>query len=198
MWRLRLYNIYTTTPYHQKKRVTPYVILLEYGTTAEKSYDDLVQASRYDASPSKLIINAAALEVIPHFLSWFQINNGPQRSIPRGIHKLLPWGWIPVHSQTEFKFQKGRFYCTTSQLQKALDYPPGRWNIFPGHSTVSSFLKSVISFKNSLSLNYFSAKHIIYPCPPSLYKSLDPSNPDRQVLLNSYNEEKRGLIDHEV
>ena len=32
----------------------------------------------------------------------------------------------------------------------------------------------------------------------SLCKALDPSNPNRQVWLDSYNEEKQGLIDHEV
>ena len=32
----------------------------------------------------------------------------------------------------------------------------------------------------------------------SLFKYLDPSNPDRQVWMNSYNEEKQGLINHEV
>ena len=44
------------------------VILMDSGTTVEKSYDDLIQSGRYDASPSKSASNSAALEVIPHFL----------------------------------------------------------------------------------------------------------------------------------
>ena len=39
---------------------------------------------------------------------------------------------------------------------------------------------------------------ILLPCPPSLIKYLDPSNPDCQLWMNSYNDEKQGLIDHDV
>ena len=52
--------------------------------------------------------------------------------------------------------------------------------------------------KNAPSLNYVSSKHLISPCKTSLFKALDPSNPDGQVWLDSYNEEKQGLIEHEV
>ena len=74
----------------------------------------------------------------------------------------------------------------------------GYYILFPGHSTVRSFLKSATSFKNTPSLNYIYAKHLISACLPYLCKSLDPSNLDCQVWLESYNEEKQGLIDHEV
>ena len=70
--------------------------------------------------------------------------------------------------------------------------------LFLGHLTIISFLKSATTSKNSPSLNYVSAKHLLSPCPPSLFKSLDHCNPDRQVWLDSYNEEKQGLIDHDV
>ena len=70
--------------------------------------------------------------------------------------------------------------------------------LFPGHSTVSSFLKSAKSDKNVPSLNYISAKHLFSPCPPSLCTGLDTSNPHRQFWLDSYNKEKQGLINHEV
>ena len=70
--------------------------------------------------------------------------------------------------------------------------------MFPCHSTVSSFLKSATSCKNAPSLNYVFDKHLLFPCPPSLFKALDPSNPDPQVWLDSYNEEKQGLVDHKV
>ena len=70
--------------------------------------------------------------------------------------------------------------------------------LFPGHSTVRSFLRSATSDKNTPSLNYVSAKHLISPCPSSLCKAPDSSNPDRQVCIDSYKEEKQGLIDHEV
>ena len=70
--------------------------------------------------------------------------------------------------------------------------------LFTGHSKLSSFLILSTSDKNAPSLNYVSAKHLLPPCPPSLYKSLNTSNPDRKVWMNSYKEEKQGLIDHVV
>ena len=44
--------------------------------------------------------------------------------------------------------------------------------LFPSHSTVSYFFKSSTSVKKKTSLNYVSAKHLLSPCPPSLYKAL--------------------------
>ena len=41
-----------------------------------------------------------------------------------------------------------------------------------------------------------SAKNILSPCTPSLFKALDPSNTYFQVWMDSYNEDKQGLIDH--
>ena len=46
----------------------PCVILLYSGTTVDKSYDDLIQASLDDTPPSNSPRNSAALEGIPHFL----------------------------------------------------------------------------------------------------------------------------------
>ena len=43
-----------------------------------------------------------------------------------------------------------------------------------------------------------SAKNVLSPCPPSLFKALYPSNIDHQVCLDSYNKDKRGLINHEI
>ena len=70
--------------------------------------------------------------------------------------------------------------------------------LFPGHSKTSPFLRSATYNKNPPSLNYVSAKHLLSPCTPPLFKYLDSSNPDRQVWMDSYKEEKQGLIDHEV
>ena len=64
--------------------------------------------------------------------------------------------------------------------------------LLPGHSTVSSFLRSNTS-NNAPSANFVSAKQLLNPCPPSLLKALHPSNPDRDIWLQSYTEEKGGL-----
>eukprot|EP00956_Cyclotella_meneghiniana_P043958 scaffold295727_cov139-Cyclotella_meneghiniana.AAC.1 len=64
--------------------------------------------------------------------------------------------------------------------------------IIPGHSTVSSFLRPNSS-NNAPSAKHVSAANLMNPCPPSLAKALHPSNPDREVWLASYMEEKGGL-----
>ena len=46
----------------------PYVILLENGITVKISYDDIIKDSQDDTWTPKSPSNAAALEVIPHFL----------------------------------------------------------------------------------------------------------------------------------
>ena len=38
----------------------------------------------------------------------------------------------------------------------------------------------------------------MFPCQTSICKALDPSKPDYQVWLDSYNKEKLGIIYHEV
>ena len=62
---------------------------------------------------------------------------------------------------------------------------------------VSSFLKASTS-NNAPSANFISAKNLLSPCPPSLKTALHPSNPDKQVWLDSYNEEKGGLQELDV
>lgn len=43
------------------------------------------------------------------------------------------------------------------------------------------------------SASHVSAKTLTQPCPPSLQRALDPSNPDRTIWLASYGEEKGSL-----
>ena len=60
------------------------------------------------------------------------------------------------------------------------------------------FLKYSTTSNNDPSLNYLSAKNILPPCPPSLLKALDPSDPDHQMWLDSYNKEKKCLVSHDI
>ena len=50
------------------QELPPYVIILEYGNTANKLYDNLIHDSQDDTPPSKSLRNDSALEGIPHFL----------------------------------------------------------------------------------------------------------------------------------
>ena len=68
--------------------------------------------------------------------------------------------------------------------------------LFPGHSTISSFLRpSSTKTPNAspASANFVSASGLQLPCPSSLKFALDPTNPDRFIWSQSYNEEKGGL-----
>ena len=120
----------------------------------------------------------------------------------RGFHK----GYINYSPEVGFQFIFRR-NSRSIKIDFTVPIPNFKqhWNtllgddrLFPEHSTVRSFLKSATSCKNSPSLNYVSAKHLLSPCLYSLCKAIDSSNPDRQVWIDSYNEEKQGLINHEV
>ena len=69
--------------------------------------------------------------------------------------------------------------------------------LVPGHTMVSSFLRPSSS-RTAHSANFVSAKNLLSPCPPSLIKALDPSNPDRDTWLRSYNEETDGLVANDM
>ena len=114
------------------------------------------------------------------------------------IKELITWKLIPFHSQKESKVKKDWFSVPLPDFKQKWTTLLGDDRFFPGHSTVSSLLKPATSDKNPPSLNYVSAKHFLYPCTPSLFKALDTSNPDQRVWVDSYNEEKQVLIDHEV
>ena len=72
----------------------------------------------------------------------------------------------------------------------------GEDTLLPGHSVVSTFLRPKTS--DQPSAKNVSAKNLLLPCPTSLQQALHPSNPDRQVWLDSYRDEKGGLLVHEV
>ena len=167
----------------------PYVILLDSGTTVEKSYDDLIQAGRDDASPPKSTINTAALEGIPHFLCYdSKVMMGHKGEFHKGCINYPPEFGFQFKFRRNSRSRKIDFTVPLPDFKQHWTTLLGDNILFPGHSTVRSFLKSATYFKNEPSLNYFSAKNLLSPCTPSLCKSLDPSNPDRQVWLNSYNE----------
>ena len=69
--------------------------------------------------------------------------------------------------------------------------------LLQGWGNISSFLRPNSS-NNAPSASHVSAKNLHSPCPPSLIKALHPSNPDRQVWLDSYREEKGGLKEHDT
>ena len=63
----------------------PYFILLDSVITVKKYYDDLIKAGRDNVSFSLSTNNAAALEVIPHFLCHnYKVTNDHKGSFQKG------------------------------------------------------------------------------------------------------------------
>ena len=118
----------------------------------------------------------------------------------------LQKGYIHYYPEFGFQFSVRRnardrkIYFTVPLPSFKQNWIPliGNDILFTVHSTVRSLLKIATASTNDPSLNYVSAKHLLSSCPLSLFKALDHSNRDRQVWLDSYNEEEQGLFDHEV
>ena len=110
-------------------------------------------------------------------------------------------GYINYYPEREFQFivrrnarsRKVDFNVPLPEFKQHWTTLLGYGRLFLGHSTkISKILQKLTS------INYVSAKHLLSTYQPSLCKSLATSKPERQVWIYLYNEEKRGLIDHEV
>ncbi|KAL7549847.1 hypothetical protein ACHAWF_013106, partial [Thalassiosira exigua] len=168
-----------------------YAILLDDGTTVERSFEDLTSSSPADRPPSETAPNPFAS--LPHFL---QLNAKLTMDHEGSFHK----GYLGHTPEGGFRFEVRRNLRST-KIDRTVPLPDfhvqwptllGEDVLIPGHSTVSTFLKPSTS-NNAPSANFVSAKNLFSPCPPSLLQALHPSNPDRHVWLDSYLEEKEGL-----
>ena len=130
----------------RKTRVTPYVILLDYGTTVDKSYDGLIQAGRDDASHSKSPSNAAALDGIPHFLLHdSKVTMDHKGASHKGCINYYPEFGFQFIVRWNAKSRKIDFTVPLPDFKHHCTTLLGDDRLFPGHSTVSSFLKSATS-----------------------------------------------------
>ena len=120
--------------------------------------------------------------------SWFKIHDGPQRGVPKGCHTLISIIWIPYHSQTQCPLLKIDFTVPLPDFKQNWTTIIGDDILFSCHSIASSLLKSETTSTNASSLNYVSAKHLLSPCPLSIFKALDYSNPGRQICIGLYEE----------
>ena len=136
-----------------EKKSPPYVILLDSGTTVTRSYDELIKDSIDDTSPPKSPSNAAALEGIPHFPR----HDSKVTIYHKGVfHK----GYINYSPESGFQFifrrdarsRKVDFSVPLPDFKQHWTTLLGDERLFPGHSTVSSFLKFTTSDKNAPSL----------------------------------------------
>ena len=176
-----------------------HVIILDSGITVKQSYDNLIKSGRDDVYPSISSNNSTTFDIIPHLIH----HNSKVTIYHKGEFQK---GYIHFSPEIGFQFAIWRNACSRN-IYFTVPLPYFKQNcttivgnniLFYGHSTVSYFLKSSMTSNNDPSLNYVSSKNTLSPCPPSLFKDLRPSNPDFQVCLDSYNEEKQGFIEHEI
>ena len=169
-----------------------YTIHLDSGETTDAAFEELVAAGRTDAPPTATPADPfASLPVI------LQRNAKVTLDHNGAFHK----GYLQHTPDAGFAFVVRR-NPRSLRVDWSVPLPDfkQRWTtlvgenvLVPGHTTVSSFLRP-LSSRTAHSANLVSAKNLLSQCPPSLVKALDPSNPDRDIWLQSYNEEKDGLI----
>ena len=170
---------------------------MDNGTTTTISFEDLTSDSQRESSSDLPPIPNSHSD-LPHFLQ-------PGCKVTMDHDGAYHKGYIYCSPEGGYQFVVYRNHRSTSidfsvplrNFKQSWSTLVGDDIIFPGHSTVSSFLKSQTN-NSAPSANHVSAKNLLSPCPPSLEKAVHPSNPDRHIWLASYDEEKQGLIDHNV
>ena len=119
----------------------PYVIILYSRTTVKKSYYKLIQAGCYDASPSKSTSNAAALEVIPNFLCHYsKVTMDHKGSFHKVYINYYPEFLFQLIVRRNARSRKMYFTVPIPDFKQHCTTLLGDDIVFPGHSTVSSFL----------------------------------------------------------
>ena len=162
---------------------------MDSGIIIEQRYDDLIKAGLDDnyPTPSNNVVQHDFKVTMDHEgefhkgYIYFYPDLGFQLDVPRNTHSSK------IDLSVSFQHFKQNW---TTLLGKDI--------IFPGHFTSRLLLRLSTTSENAPSLNYISGKNLLSSLPPSLFKVLNPSNLDRQVWLDSYHEEKQGLIDHTV
>ena len=168
-----------------------YTILFDDCTSANIPFVDLAKPTSTTAPPSPL--TGDPFDGLPHFLKrGTKVTLDHNGQFCKGYLSHSPVGGFTFDVRqnarsikVDWQLPLPEFKCIWSTLVRE-DV------LIPGHSTVSSFL-CPSSTNNALSANFVSAKNLLGPCPASLLQALHPSNPDRDIWLRSYEEEKGGL-----
>ncbi len=114
---------------------------------------------------------------LPSFASEWPVLCADNRLIPLWI---VPTGTVPPLDDPSYF--RGPSASSTMHMPPI----PTKWNVPNNMPTVVSLSVGHAS--------HVSAKTCQQPCPASLQRALDPSNPDRDVWIQSYAEEKQSLI----
>eukprot|EP00804_Cyclotella_cryptica_P026709 CCRYP_007942-RA/>CCRYP_007942-RA protein AED:0.35 eAED:0.34 QI:0/0/0/0.66/0.5/0.33/3/0/1904 len=184
---------------HDPSHISPsrYTILLDNGTTTECDFEELAP-SKHTQLHSPSPDNPNPFRSLP---SWLQQDSKVTLDCRGAFHK----GYLHYCPVKGFLFVVKRTAKSAKvDWTEPLHDLPQHWTtlcadntLLPGHNAISSFLRPNSS-NNAPSAHFVSAKNLLHPCPPSFVKALHPSNPDRDIWLRSYNEEKGGLESMQV
>ena len=182
---------------------TNYTIYLDNGTTVDVQFHQLTDPSTVTPTHDATTYANARISGLPHDLQ-------PNSKVTMDHNGAFHEGYLvhsPIHG---FSFEY-RCHPTATKPEWSVPLPNLIMNwpttlmaediLFPGHSTVSSFLRpstQITTTQSNVSANFVSATGLQLPCPTSLKFALDASNPDRLIWSQPYNEEKGGLKNMDV
>ena len=141
-------NSYKDSISSDTQESAPYVILLDSGTTVYKYYENTIQDSRDDTTPSKSPSNATSLEGIPQFL-WhdYKITMNQKGELQKGYINYSPESGFQFIFRSNARSRNIDFSVPLLDFKKHWTTIQGDDRFFPGHYTVRSFLKSATTWK---------------------------------------------------
>jgi hypothetical protein len=181
---------------------TKYTVHLDNGTTVEADFHQLADPSKTSTTMDEASYTNARISGLPHDL---QPNSKVTFDHNGAFHK----GYLIHTPEHGFSFEYRR-HPRATKAEWSVPLPNFLLNwpnlmaddiLFPGHSTISSFIRPSSTKPTNASpasANFVSASGLQLPCPSSLKFALDPTNPDRFIWSQSYNEEKGGLENMDV
>ena len=164
-----------------------YTIMCNDGTFIRVPFEDLVKPSKTTAPASDS--PADPFSGLPHFLQRHaKVTIDHQGRFHKGYLGHTPEGGFRFEMRRNLRSIKIDWTVPLPNFEQSWTTMVCEDYILPGHTTVSSFLHPKTS--DQPLAKHVSAKNLLLPCPSSLQQALHPSNPDRHVWLDSYNEEK--------
>ena len=151
------------------------------GTTTECTFEDLCLPGTLAGSDQSNALLPDPFSSLPHqFQRHSKVTLEHNGSFHKSFLSHTPEGGFVFECWRNLWSNKIDWTVHLSDFIQQWTTLMGENVIFPGHTQVSSFLRPSTS-NNAPSANHVSAKNLLSPCPPSLFKALHPLNPDRQV-----------------
>ena len=176
---------------------TTYTVLLDDGTTQDVQFHQLQDPSEKPTSlpTDPTTYTNTRISGLPHDLQ-------PNCKVTMDHNGAFHKGYLVHDAATGFSFEYRR-HPRASKPEWTVPLPNFLLNwptlmaddvLFPGHSTVSSFLRPTSNASEHASANFVSATNLQRPCPASLKIALDENNPDRFIWSELTTKRKGGWV----